>query len=91
MEELTTETPAEQSHHERECIHRQKGAAGEFYAGDAYVSALQRMRGEAALALGRKVGAFFWSDAPRVRVWLCHACAREASLKRPDAVEADAA
>lgn len=67
------------------------GASGDFYAGDRFVSALQRMRGEAALALSRKVAAFFWADAPHVSVWLCHGCAREASLKRPDAVEADAA
>lgn len=91
MKELTTEPPAEQSQQERECVHRPTGAAGDFYAGVSFVSALQRMRGEAALALGRKVGPFFWSDAPRVSVWLCHACAREASLKRPGAFEADAA
>lgn len=91
MKDVTTEPPAEQSHRERECVHRQAGAAGDFYAGDQFVSALQRMRGGAALALARKVGAFFWADAPRVSVWLCHACAREAMLTRPEAVEADAA
>ena len=91
MKDLTTEPPTEQLQQERECVHRRAGAAGDLYAGKAFVSALQRMRGEAALALARKVGAFFWSDAPRVSVWLCHACAREASLRRPEAVEADAA
>lgn len=91
MKDVTTEPPAEQAQRERECVHRQTGAAGDFYAGDRFVAALQRMRGAAALALARKVGAFFWADAPRVSVWLCHGCAREASLGRPDAVEADAA
>jgi hypothetical protein len=52
---------------------------------------LQRMRGDVALALAHKVGAFFWSDAPRVSVWLCRDCAREAALARPDSAEADAA
>ena len=89
--DVTTEPPVEQSQRERECVHRRAGAAGDFYPGERFVSALQRMRGDAALALARKVGAFFWSDAPRVSVWLCHGCAREAALARPGAVEADAA
>jgi hypothetical protein len=88
---VTTEPAAAQSSKERECVHRRTGAAGDFYSGARFVSALQRMRGNAALALARKVGAFFWADAARVSVWLCDSCAREASLKRPDAVEADAA
>ncbi|HEX8721873.1 MAG TPA: hypothetical protein VF736_14660 [Pyrinomonadaceae bacterium] len=91
MKDVTTEPPAEQPQRERECVHRRPGAAGDFYAGEQFVSALQRMRGGAALALARKVGAFFWADAPRVRVWLCHGCAREAMLARPDAAKADAA
>lgn len=91
MKDITTEPPAGQFQQERECVHRRTGAAGEFYAGDRYVSALQRMRGGAALALARKVGAFFWEDAPRVSVWLCRGCAREASLARPEAEQADAA
>lgn len=91
VKDVTTEPPAEQTLKERECIHRQMGAAGAFYAGDRFVSALQRMRGEAGLALARKVGAFFWADAPRINVWLCHGCAREASLARREDVEADAA
>jgi hypothetical protein len=91
MTDVTTEPQPEQSHRERECVHRRTGAGGDFYAGEQFVSALQRMRGEAAVALARKVGAFFWSDAPRVSVWLCHDCAREASLARPDTLKADAA
>jgi hypothetical protein len=91
VKDITTDPPAEQFQKERECVHRRMGAPGDFYAGDRFVSALQRMRGEAALVLARKVGAFFWADAASVSVWLCHGCAREASLTRPDAVEADAA
>lgn len=91
MTDATTEPTSEQPQQERECVHRRAGAAGGFYSGEVYVSALQRMRGESALALARKVGAFFWSDAPRVSVWLCHDCARQASLGGPKAVEADAA
>jgi hypothetical protein len=49
------------------------------------------MRSAVAVTMARKVGAFFWSDAPRVSVWLCHDCAREASLARPDILKADAA
>jgi hypothetical protein len=67
------------------------GVGGDFYSGEQFVSALQRMRGGAAVMMARKVGAFFWSDAPRVSVWLCHDCAREASLARPDILKADAA
>jgi len=87
----TTEPQPEQPRRERECVHRRTGSGGDFYAGEQFVSALQRVRGEAAVELARKVGAFFWSDAPRVSVWLCHDCAGEASLARPDIVKADAA
>lgn len=90
VKDVTTKPPTEQPHQERECVHRRAGAQGDFYPGARFVHALQRMRGEAALALSRKVGAFFWSDAARLSVWLCHDCAREASLARP-AAEADAA
>lgn len=89
--DVTTEPQPEQPHRERECIHRRLGAGGDFYPGQQFVSALQRMRGGAGFALARKVGAFFWSDAPRVSVWLCHDCAREASLARHGILTADAA
>ena len=71
----------EEAVHERECIHRRKGVPGEFYQGDSYVRALQRLRNEAAMKMASKVGAFFWSDAPHVRVWLCRECASEVRLK----------
>jgi hypothetical protein len=89
--DVTTEPQAEQPPRERECVHRRTGAGGDFYAGEQFVSALQRMRGDDAVTMARKVGAFFWSDAPRVSVWLCHECAREASLARPNILKADAA
>ncbi len=89
--DVTTEPQPEQPHRERECVHRRTGCGGDFYSGERFVSALQRMRGGEAVVLARKVGAFFWSDAPRVSVWLCHDCAREASLTRPDIPKADAA
>ena len=89
--DVMTEPQAEQPHRERECAHRRTGALGDFYAGEQFVSALQRMRGGDAVTMARKVGAFFWSDAPRVSVWLCHECARETSLARPDSLKADAA
>jgi hypothetical protein len=65
---------------ERECIHRQQGVQGEFYQADRYISALKRLRNDAAMKMASKVGAFFWSDAPHVKVWLCQDCAREVKL-----------
>jgi hypothetical protein len=70
----------EESVRERECIHRQRGAQGDFYQGDKYILALQRLRNDAAMTMASKVGAFFWSDAPHVRVWLCRECAGEVKL-----------
>lgn len=70
----------EQGVRERECLHRSRGATGTFYSGESYVQALQRMQVVAALHLSRKVGSFFWADAPRTTVWLCGDCAREAGL-----------
>lgn len=88
---MTTEPQPEKPHRERECVHRRLGAGGDFYSGAEFVSALQRMRGGAAVELARKVGPFYWSDAPRISVWLCHDCAREAALPRPGSLKADAA
>ncbi len=66
---------------ERECLHRQAGAPGDFYSGVLYVQALQKLRSDAAVRAARKIGPFFWSDAPLIRVWLCDACARETGLR----------
>jgi hypothetical protein len=65
---------------ERECIHRSKAIAGRYYSGELYIQSLQRLRGSAALKVASKVGAFFWSDAPLINVWLCSDCACEAGL-----------
>lgn len=65
---------------ERECIHRRQETEGEFYRADHYITALQRLGSDAAMRMSSKVGAFFWSDAPHVRVWLCRDCAREVKL-----------
>ena len=60
---------------ERECIHRDEGAEGEFYNGVFYVQALQRLRVDDALRVAGKVSSFFWADAPHILVWLCNGCA----------------
>ncbi|HEY2963261.1 MAG TPA: hypothetical protein VGJ37_12635 [Pyrinomonadaceae bacterium] len=65
---------------ERECIHRDEGAEGEFYNGVFYIQALQRLRVDHAVQVAGKVSSFFWSDAPHIIVWLCHDCAAELRL-----------
>jgi len=67
--------------HERECIHRRSGQLGEYYSGESYVRALKLLRRERAARIAGKVGAFYWSDAPRTRVWLCIDCAEEISSR----------
>ena len=62
---------------ERECVHRDGGADGDFYHGTFYVQALQRLQGDEAVKMAGKVAPFFWVDAPKVRVWLCQQCAAE--------------
>ena len=65
---------------ERQCVHFKEGSDGLPYDGELYLKALQRMKGSAAARLARKVEPFFWSDARKVRVWLCAGCAAEAGL-----------
>jgi len=65
---------------ERECIHREEGANGDFYNGVFYVQALQRLRVDHAVQMASKVASFFWSDAPHIIVWLCDDCAAELRL-----------
>ena len=65
---------------ERECIHREEEAAGEFYNGSFYVQALGRLKIDAAMQIANKVSPFFWVDAPHIVVWLCHECAAELHL-----------
>jgi hypothetical protein len=65
---------------ERECIHRDDGAAGDFYNGVFYIQALQRLPVDQAVKVSGKVSSFFWSDAPQIIVWLCDGCAGELRL-----------
>lgn len=70
-----------QTYRERECIHRDEGANGDFYNGVFYIQALQRLPVDQAVKVAGKVSSFFWSDAPHIIVWLCDACAGELRLK----------
>jgi hypothetical protein len=69
-----------QTFRERECIHREEGAEGDFYNGVFYVQALQRLRVNEAVQMARKVTSFFWADAPHILVWLCDDCATQLRL-----------
>ena len=63
--------------YERECLHRDNSADGDFYNGMFFVQALQRLQGDDAMKMAQKVTPFYWVDAPRVIVWLCKECATE--------------
>lgn len=65
---------------ERECIHREEGAEGQFHNGVVYVQALQRLPVDQAMQIARRVSSFFWADAPNIIVWLCSSCAAEMHL-----------
>jgi hypothetical protein len=69
-----------QTFRERECVHREEGAEGDFYNGVFYVQALQRLRVNDAVQMAGKVSSFFWADAPHILVWLCHDCATQLRL-----------
>ena len=69
-----------QTFRERECIHRDEGAEGDFYNGVFYVQALQRLRVNDAVQMAGRVSSFFWADAPHILVWLCHDCAAQLRL-----------
>ena len=69
-----------QTYRERECIHREEGAEGDYYNGAFYVQALQRLRVDEAVRMAGKVSSFFWADAPHILVWLCEECASELHL-----------
>lgn len=68
-------TRQRQMFRERECIHRDEGANGDFYNGVFYIQALQRLRVDQAVEMAGKVSSFFWADAPHIIVWLCDECA----------------
>jgi hypothetical protein len=78
---MSDQSEIEQMVNERECIHRNEQTEGRFYAATTYVKALQRLSGSAAVEMARKVDSFFWSDAPKIKVWLCTDCAAEIGLK----------
>jgi len=42
---------SEQEYRMRECVHRVRGAAGEYYCGSSYVKHLQRLRTTAFASL----------------------------------------
>lgn len=65
---------------ERQCAHFKEGNDGRPYDGELYLKTLQRMKGSASARLAGKVEPFFWSDARKVRMWLCAGCAAEAGL-----------
>ena len=74
---------SEQSHRLRECIHRARGAEGDYYQGTSYVQSLTRLRASAAAEFSARVTSFYWSDAAQIIVWLCDDCASGlASLRR---------
>ena len=85
-EEIWVTIMKKQTFRERECIHREEGAAGEFYNGAFYVQALQRLRVDEAVRVAGKVSSFFWADAPHILVWLCHDCASDLHIDTPRAV-----
>jgi len=72
---------SEQEYRVRECVHRERGAQGEFYRGSAYVKQLQKLRTDAAMRAAAKVTPFFWADAAQIIVWLCQDCAAEVGLR----------
>ncbi len=78
---MSQQAVVKQSADERECVHRIRNATGGFYRGDVYVQSLQRLRSAAAMKMAGKVSPFFWADALRLRVWLCHECAGELGLQ----------
>ena len=81
-------TGGAQSYRERECVHRQATAEGEFYHGTSYVQSLMRLRATDAAEFANRVTSFFWSDAQQIVVWLCRDCAAELGLSER---ESDAA
>jgi hypothetical protein len=67
----------EQSHRQRECVHRKRGARGGLYEGASYVQSLQRLRATTAAEFAARVTSFYWADAAQIVVWLCDDCAAE--------------
>ena len=72
---------------DRSCVHHRRGEPGEPYAGEEYLRALYRVKASEAMRMAGQVEAFFWADAPTVRVWLCRGCAERLGLLRRAAAE----
>ncbi len=75
------EVPQGAAARERFCIHYRPQTPGSSYNGTEYVAALQRLKADAAVRASGNVEAFFWKDAPGVKVWLCHPCAATLALR----------
>lgn len=71
---------SKKAYRERECIHREKDAEGDFYRGLAYIKALQSLTSDEAVKIARRVEQFYWADAENVFVWLCNDCAKALHL-----------
>jgi hypothetical protein len=77
---MADQSAVQKALHERQCVHRAQGVDGEYYRGESYIAALKGLRAEKALKISGQVEAFFWSDAERIKVWLCSECAAELKL-----------
>lgn len=82
LRSMINQTRLQEAARERQCIHRKPDIGGEYHTGESYIAALQRLHIEKAQSMARKVGAFFWSDAPSMKVWLCQECATELGLHK---------
>lgn len=71
---------SKRSYRERECIHREEGAEGDFYKGLRYIKAIQHLPSDEAVKMARLVEPFYWSDAENIVVWLCNGCAKSLRL-----------
>jgi hypothetical protein len=69
-----------QTFRERECLHREAGAEGDFYNGVFFVQAIQQLSADNALRISGRITPFYWMDAPSILVWLCDECAAELHL-----------
>ena len=70
----------QQEFRERECLHREAGAEGDFYNGVFCVQAIQRLPADKAWKVAARISPFYWTDAPFILVWLCRECAAELHL-----------
>ena len=73
---------------ERHCSHCSRESAGGVYSGEAFLRALQRLKGDEAAWQAHKVEPFFWSDADMIHVRLCDDCAERIGLRPAEAAHA---